>query len=134
MADLRALNAFVGRPHSPNHDCADLAMDVARALFGRQLQLPTARPRPQGSRSQAAALARAMGELARPVQTPRDGDLVLMRRIGEAPGGHIGTWFFVDHQAQVLHTSVALGYSALHKISALPMLGLRIEGYYRWID
>lgn len=134
MIEVRKLDAFVGREHAPDYDCADLALDVARELFGRHIVLPTARPRPLGTRGQALALRVAMDELARPVDEPRDGDLVLMRLKGAEIAGHIGTYFRVAHEAHVLHTSLALGFAGLHKIRDLPRYGIHVESYYRWID
>lgn len=134
MIDVGKLDQFTCREHGPDYDCADLAIDVARELFGREIALPALRPRPQGTRGQAAALRVAMGELAKPVETPADGDLVLMRLKGTEIAGHIGTYFFVAHEPHVLHTSLALGFSALHKIRDLARYGLQLEGWYRWSE
>ncbi|KKW67390.1 hypothetical protein AAV94_11155 [Lampropedia cohaerens] len=132
--DIRKLDALVGRAHGPQYDCADLAMDAARELFGREIVLPSARPRPQGTRSQATALLRAMGELARPVAEPQDGDLVLMALKGCEIAGHVGTWLHVNYSPHVLHTSLAMGYAGLTRLDELPRYGIRVEGFYRWID
>lgn len=131
---LDKLNQFVGRAHSPDFDCADLAIAVAREIFGREIALPTVRPRPLGARGQALALRVAMGELARPVPEPSDGDLVLMQLRGSDLPGHVGTYFHVAHEAHVLHTSLALGYAGLHKLRDLPRYGITFKGFYRWID
>lgn len=132
---IDALNRFVGRQHCADHyDCADLAVDVARVIFARNVVLPTARPRPQGQRGQAMAIQAMAHELALEIAEPVDGDLVLMQSAGQELPGHIGTYFFVNHQAHVLHTSVALGYASLHKLTALPRFNLRVVGFYRWKD
>lgn len=130
MIDTRKIDQFIVKAYRPDYDCADLAIDVARELFGREIDLPTLRPRPQGTRGQAAALRVAMGELARPVDTPIDGDLVLMRLKGTEIAGHIGTYLHVAHEPHVLHTSLAMGFAALHKIRDLARYGLQLEGYY----
>lgn len=130
---IKALNQFIGRPHmAESYDCADLAMDVARELFDRHVVLPTHRPRPQGQRGQSAAIQAIFGTVAFEITEPADGDLVLMQSTGQALPGHIGTYFFVNYQPHVLHTSVALGYASLHKLTALPALNLRVVGFYRW--
>ena len=132
---IQALDRFVGRPHcADQYDCADLAVEVAREVFARDVALPTARPRPQGQRGQAVAIRAMADELAFEVTEPVDGDLVLMQSAGQELPGHIGTYFFVNHQAHVLHTSVALGYASLHKLRALPAFNLRVVGFYRWKD
>lgn len=174
MIDTRKLDQFIVREYGPDYDCADLAIDVARELFGREIALPQMRPpmdrseprfmahrngarhpmdadarpiarrrgasnpmdrpRPQGKRGQALALRRAMGELAKPVDVPADGDLVLMRLKGTEIAGHIGTYLHVAHEPHVLHTSLAMGFAALHKIRDLARYGLQLEGYYRWVE
>lgn len=132
---IKALDRFVGRPHCAGHyDCADLAVDVAREIFSRDVALPTTRPRPQGQRGQAVAIRTMAHELAVEVVEPVDGDLVLMQSAGQELPGHIGTYFFLNHQAHVLHTSVALGHASLHKLRALPVFNLRVVGFFRWKD
>lgn len=130
---IKALNSFIGRPHiAESYDCADLAVEVARELFARDVALPTHRPRPQGQRGQSAAIQAMADDLAFEITEPANGDLVLMQSTGQTLPGHIGTYFFVNYQAHVLHTSVALGYASLHKLTALPALNLRVVGFYRW--
>ncbi|TGV09714.1 hypothetical protein E4695_04185 [Alcaligenaceae bacterium 429] len=129
----KALNRFVGRPHiADSYDCADLAVEVARELFARDVVLPTHRPRPHGQRGQALAIQAMANDLAFEVTEPVDGDLVLMQSAGQELPGHIGTYFFVNYQPHVLHTSVALGQASLHKLTALPAFSLRVVGFYRW--
>jgi len=130
---IKLVNQFVGRPHrADSYDCADLAIDVAREIFSREVVLPAARPRPQGQRGQAVAIQAMADELAFEVAEPVDGDLVLMQSAGQDLPGHIGTYFFLNYQPYVLHTSVSLGYASLHRLSALSMLSLRVVGFYRW--
>ncbi|AWG34025.1 hypothetical protein [Alcaligenes phenolicus] len=130
---IKALNRFIGRPHmAESYDCADLAVEVARELFAREVALPAVRPRPQGQRGQGVAIRAMADELAFEVAEPVDGDLVLMQSAGQELPGHIGTYFFVNYQPHVLHTSVALGQASLHKLTALPAFSLRVVGFYRW--
>jgi len=130
---IKLVNQFIGKPHhADSYDCADLAIDVAREIFSREVALPAARPRPQGQRGQAVAIHAMADELAFEVAEPVNGDLVLMQSAGQELPGHIGTYFFLNYQPYVLHTSVSLGYASLHRLSALPMLSLRVVGFYRW--
>lgn len=130
---IKALNRFIGRPHmAESYDCADLAVEVAREIFSREVALPAVRPRPQGLRGQGVAIRAMADELAFEVAEPVDGDLVLMQSAGQELPGHIGTYFFVNYQPHVLHTSVALGQASLHKLTALPAFSLRVVGFYRW--
>jgi hypothetical protein len=111
-------------------DCADLVALVQRSLFGRDVQMPGRRPR--GVEGQAA-----IGELskayARQTHAPRDGDLVLMIEHGQKRAGHAGVYFWVAHEAWVLHANEKTGCSILHRARDLPDFGLRIEGYYAWV-
>ncbi len=125
------IEPYVGIPHHlRHHDCADLVLRVQAELFGRQAMLPGKRPRPLRDAAQATHLAQATHQLARPTTTPADGDLVLMLDTGHTTPGHAGVYFFLAHEAWVLHSSHALGHSALHRVRDLPGYGLRIEGFY----
>ena len=127
------IDRFVGIPYCPRHmDCADLAMQLQRELFGKTVQLPGRRPRPLESEAQAQEIAAMSDQLADPVEQPQDGDAVLMREAGTSHAGHIGTYFFINFTPYVLHTSHALGGSLLHRLQDLKGYGLTVQGYYRW--
>ncbi|HGM5918281.1 TPA: peptidoglycan endopeptidase [Stenotrophomonas maltophilia] len=127
---LAAAERFVGIPYDPHYmDCADLVVLVQLELFGRVVELPGRRPR--GAAGQAA-----LGELSRPycrrVDSPQDGDLVLMTETPHKRPGHAGIFFFLAHEGWVLHSNERNGCSVLHRVRDLPEFGLRIEGYYAW--
>ena len=109
-------------------DCADFVALVQRELFGRHIQLPNGRPR--GTRGQLS-----LGELSKAygVRTddPRNGDLVLMTEHGRA--AHAGVYFWLAHEAYVLHSSERIGCSVLHRARDLPEFGAPIEGFYAWV-
>ena len=111
-------------------DCADLVALVQREMFGRDVQMPGRRPR--GVVGQAA-----LGELSQPygqrTATPQDGDLVLMIEHGQKRPGHAGVYFWLSHEAWILHANEKTGCSILHRARELPDFGLRIEGTYRWV-
>lgn len=133
MFDARRLDPYIGRPYCPRTaDCRDLVLQVQRELFARTVMLPGRRQRPVGDAAQALALRAAVGDLAIRTQQPRDGDLVLMFDGPQAMPGHVGTWFFLDHEPWVLHTSHELGGVCLHRMRDLCGYGLRVEGVYRW--
>jgi hypothetical protein len=129
----RDLDRFVGIPYClRSMDCADLVLKVQAELFGRQVMLPGARPRPLRAEAQWDALRSHVDMLACRVDDPADGALVLMTNAGETHAGHAGTFFWLDHQGWVLHTSHTLGASVLHRAASLPSMGLHVEGWYRW--
>lgn len=122
---------FVAIPYDEQtFDCADLVVLVQKALFGHDVQMPGRRPR--GVEGQAA-----IGELSRPyarrTEAPQDGDLVLMIESGQKRPGHAGVYFWLSHEAWVLHANEKNGCSVLHRARDLPDFGLRIEGYYAWV-
>lgn len=130
---MQQLDRFTGIAYCPRHfDCADLAMQVQRELFGRAVLLPGKRPRPMDAAGQDAALNAYIDQMADPVATPQDGDLVLMREPGAELAGHVGTFFFVNYAPHVLHTAAWMqGGSTLHRLQDLSGFGLTVEGYYR---
>jgi len=127
------IDRFIGIPYDMRHmDCADLALLVQRELFGRTVMLAGKRPRLLRDDAQAQAIRAYTQQLADPVAQPQDGDAVLMREIGAAEAGHIGTYFFLNFTPYVLHTTALLGASVLHRRQDLSATGLTVEGFYRW--
>ncbi len=127
----RDLDRYIGIPYcAETSDCGDLVASVRRDLFGHDVALPS--PRPRGTAG-SAAIDSGARELAHPTATPRDGDLVLMIDHGQKRPGHAGLWFWLDHEAWVLHTSERLACSVLHRLRELPQWGLRVEGVYAWV-
>jgi hypothetical protein len=127
MPTVEQVNAFVGLPYEEGKfDCADLVALVQKRLYGRDVVLPGHRP--QGAKTQAAAIRRNADELA--VRIPReeatDGDVVLLTGGGHM---HVGTLFYLSGMAYVLHNSFTAGQSLLQRLSAIPM---NVEGFYRW--
>ncbi|WP_312368124.1 peptidoglycan endopeptidase [Stenotrophomonas sp.] len=130
-ASVKDLDRFVGIPYDEaTLDCADFVLRVQKEFFLRDVSLPSSRPR--GVAGQAA-----IGELSRPfaqrTETPQDGDLVLMIEHGQKRPGHVGVYFWVAHEAWVLHSNERNGCSVMHRVRDLPDFGLRIEGTYSWV-
>lgn len=114
-------------------DCADLAMLVQREVFGREVVIAGKRPRPLTAADQDAAIAAYCDQLATPVAQPEDGDILLMREIGQTVAGHIGTYFFLNYAPYVLHTAAWMqGGSSLHRLQDIGGFGLTVMGLYRW--
>lgn len=106
-------------------DCADFVVLVERELFGREVALPNGRPR--GGKG-VLALGDLSQSYARPTDSPKDGDLVLMR---DGPGWHAGVYVHLAHEPHVLHCRAeGGGHSIAQRLREVP---LRIEGIYAWI-
>lgn len=121
-----SLDRYVGLAYCPDtFDCADLVALVQREMFGRDVQLPSGRPR--GDRGQVA-----LGEMAKPygvpTDSPKDGDLVLMLQGGRP--SHVGVYFFVAHEPHVLHVRAEGAFSELTPVR---LLATPVEGYYAWV-
>lgn len=128
---LADVERYVGMPYdADDFDCADLVCLVQRELFGREVRLPNGRPR---GREGQAAIRGGLPEYARPTDTPRDGDLVLLRDHRSKRPGHAGVFFHLAHEGYVLHSNETNGCAVLHRVRELPMFGAVIEGYYEWL-
>ena len=132
--DAQLLKQYLGIPYSPRtSDCADLVIRVQKELFGREVTFPGKRPRPLRSDEQAEVLARYTEAAAFRVDSPQDGDSVLMYEVGKSVAGHVGVYFFISYTPYLLHNAEWMpNGSCLHKIQDLSSIGLTVEGYYRW--
>lgn len=129
----RAAQAFVGREYVPGvYDCAHLAVDVQRAVFGRAVALPGQHK--QGRAGQVAQIRACRDNLAERIAEPVQGCAVLLTAENDAghPVWHIGTVFYFKGEAWVLHNSAHQGSAWMTRLSAFGAQGIRIEGYYRW--
>lgn len=114
-------------------DCADLAAQVQRELFGRVIALPAQRKRPAGARGQAREIARLQADLADRIDLPVDGCGALFHEPdGDSQLWHIGTMFAHAGDWWVLHNSHKLQSAALHRLSDVKRFGLRLDGFYAW--
>lgn len=137
---------YVGMPYEAGQfDCADLAVQVQRELFGRVVALPAHQPareeqqlrRPAGARGQGAMILSLRETLAQRVEAAADGCGALLWEPEGDPGQdlrrwHIGTVFLHAGEIWVLHNSALLGGAALHRLDDLRRMGMRLEGFYVW--
>lgn len=120
---------YIGEPYVEGaNDCAALAARVAREQFGRVVALPEERA--AGIFGQSAQIKAGAAALVDPVESPDDGDLVLMVAAGRI--SHVGVFCRIDNVAYVLHAMRNAGAVVLHRLFALKYQGLEIEGFYRW--
>ena len=132
--DAQLLAPYLGVPYKARaSDCADFVIQVQKGLFGREVTFPGKRPRPLRPDEQAEALARYTEAAAFKVDSPQDGDSVLMYEVGKSVAGHVGVYFFISYTPYLLHNAEWMpNGSCLHKIQDLSSIGLTVEGYYRW--
>lgn len=125
---MHSAEQFVGIPYDEQtFDCADLVAHVRREMFGHEVRLPNGRPR--GEEGQIA-----LGELSKAyavhTDTPKDGDLVLMKR--RAGVGHVGLYFRIAGEGWVLHSNETDGASVLQRVRDLHTWGAIVSGYFAW--
>lgn len=132
----QAAQTYVGTPYVAGvFDCADLAVQVQREVFGRTVCLPQDRPRPQGTRGQGAAITRLHTQVADRMDVPCTGHGVLMfEGFAGTQTWHIGTVFLHPDTGAVwvLHNSAKLQSAALQSLDTLQRFGLKLEGFYAW--
>lgn len=129
---------YVGRRYvAGEFDCGELARLVQREVFGREIRLPSARDYELAGgtldkfRAMAAQIERCKDDVAVRVDAPRDGDGVLL--VSRGYRQHIGVHAAIAGERWVLHASDGSGQVQLQRERDLPIRGLRVEGYYRWI-
>lgn len=131
MIQEKDIRKYIGLAYTDNFDCADFAVMFVREVFGRHVELPSVRPRGEGSQNQLHDMARPYGERT---ETPEDGDFVLMFDRGYTIPTHGGIYLVVNHTPHVIHCAAKAGGSVMHPLRKLPLLGLNIEGFYKWMD
>lgn len=122
---------YVGRPYVPqSDDCAQLAADVQREIFGRDFALPAERP--AGVREAAKLIEQVERDHGVRIDAPTEGCIVLMRRGKDARPWHVGVYFLQCGEGWVLHATQTSGQAIASRVRQLHMSGLQIEGYYEW--
>lgn len=120
---------YLGLPHIEGEfDCAALAEQVRREVFGHNLQLPSARR--AGPFGRSGQIAEHLADYAVPTDTPQDGDGVLL--VVKSRLQHIGLYCVIGGEAWVIHNMDGQGVTR-RRVRDLDRWGMRIEGYYRWI-
>lgn len=129
---------YIGRRYVEGEfDCGEMARLVNRELYGREIRLPVERDylETEGTlakfRAMTAQIERSKDDVARRVGQPQDGDGVLL--VARGYQQHIGLHCFMHGERWVLHASDGWGQVVLQRERDLPLRGLKIEGYYRWI-
>ncbi len=129
---FKRLQEYVGREYRAGlYDCAHLAADVQRDLFGKEIALPTQHP--MGTAGQRALVNGMRDELAIQIVDPVNGCAALLKEQTDAGCLlHIGTVALYLDEAWVLHNSAKLGSAHLHRLKDLNRWGMSLSGYFQW--
>jgi hypothetical protein len=124
-------DAYIGDPYIPGTaDCARLFCRVSREVFGVEIPDEAEVSRAASRIGRAGQMDDAVLSFGEPVETPAEGDAVLMICAGRP--SHIGAYCWVDGEPGVVHAMENAGMTVRHALRDLPRYGLRVEGYYRW--
>jgi hypothetical protein len=130
---FKQLQTYVGRTYEPGvYDCAHLAADVQREVFGRMVPLPVRHA--AGSAGQRAAILNLRDAVAMKVDVPYTGCAALFHEVNNKVDQvfHIGTVCLQLGEVWVLHNSYALGGVHLHRFEQLQGWGMKLDGWYAW--
>lgn len=129
---FKRLQGYVGREYRAGaYDCAHLAADVQRDVYGREINLPNTHP--MGSAGQRRVIRAMQSELASEIAVPFPGCAALLsERAGEAETLHIGTVALRHGEVWILHNSAKMGSACLHRLSDLNRWGMQLKAYFSW--
>lgn len=122
-------DTYLGLPYIMGEfDCANLAANVQREIYGREIALP--RDRAHNLFDISAQIDDLKSDYAERTESPQDGDAVLM--IGRGRLNHIGVVALINGECWVLHAMRNAGQVVRHRVRDLAAVNLTVEGYYRW--
>ncbi len=130
---FKRLQEYVGREYRVGvYDCAHLAADVQRDVFGKEINLPSVHP--GGAAGQRRAINTMREELASEISVPINGCAVLLA--GQSEDGHevlhIGTVALRNGVPWVLHNSAHFGSAQFKSLPDLKRMGLSLKGWFQW--
>ncbi|VVD74334.1 MULTISPECIES: hypothetical protein [Pandoraea] len=117
------------RPYVVNgFDCGDLARQVLKEVFQRDIAIPSARG--VGPFADSALVERCCDEIGVRTDSPEDGDAAVMIARGRL--AHVGVYYEVNGVAWVLHNSREAMQVVRHKVRELDGAGFKLDGFYKW--
>lgn len=120
---------YLDIPHA-TLDCAELVERVLREQFARDVHFP--RRQSDNLFHRAALITQHARDFARRIASPYDGCGVLL--LGRGRMAHMGLYCEIAHQAYLLHSDAAFGYSTRIPMTRVCPPLYRIEGFYGWLD
>ncbi len=122
---------YIGQPYVRGAaDCAALAVQVRREVFGRDVPSAVEQERAASALGRARQMAEGVADYGQRIAAPVDGDVVLMHCCGRP--SHVGVYCVIDGEPYVLHAMENAGMVVLHRLRDLPRVLLSVEGFYRW--
>lgn len=122
---------YIGHPYRLGEsDCARLVCRVRREVFGLPVPEDAEPERARSAYGRFEQMRDGVDAFADPVETPQDGDVVLMLCRGRP--SHVGVFCRVNDEDCVLHAMQNAGMTVLHRLRDLPRVNLHVEGFYRW--
>ena len=126
----RWTDAWLGRPWREGvFECVDLVVDVWRARYGVELDIPRPHVHHRERHAQWSRLATHLADPV-PAAAAREGDIVHMCTAGHPTAHHLGLLVIPTAEHYVLHCARELGV-CLHAPATLHRLGWVLQGYYR---
>ena len=122
-------DSYVGRPHTPEFDCAELCIEVERDHYGRSVSLPNRLFYEKGQNRNSDI--KHVLSLFEPIEKPIDGDIVLMMSAKSL--NHVGVYVVLNGKPYILHCIENSG-TVLQTVPNVSKYKLRIQGYYRLKD
>lgn len=120
-------DAYMGREWSAEtFNCADLAIEVERDVFDRQVNIAGAHV--DSPREMHRAISEQLEGAAMETDHPKDGDGVLLRN---GSLRHVGVACEIAGEIFVLHNVRHAGV-VRHRVRDLDRYGFNIEGFYAW--
>ena len=116
-----------GKQFTDIYDCGEFVREVMQKQFNKLVPLPT--DRFEGLKGPTKQIARLKDEIAYKVEKAKEGDAVVMISRGRLY--HIGIYCEVNKLPFILHNVLASG-PTLTKQENLPLIGIELEGFYRW--
>lgn len=110
------------------YDCGAFAAAVQLEVFGKQVQLPTARR--AGPFGRSADVSDGLADYGISTNYPCDGDAVCIKVRNRLQ--HIGVYCVIDGEPWLAHNSGGFGKVVRFRLRDCERLGYIVEGYYKW--
>lgn len=119
---------YIGIPYD-KANCADLALMIQENEYGK-IYDSYERPENKTPFCLSKHLKKNIPNYLEKISLPKDGCAVLLCCRGRL--NHIGTYFYINKEHYVIHTSDSFHYSLMTKLYDLKNFNIEIQGFYKW--